>query len=50
VLYDIDIELQALAGTLGIRLERTESLNDHPLLLEALASRVREAAREAGWA
>lgn len=49
VLYDIDIELQALSRNLGIRLERTESLNDHPLLLEALAARVREAARQAGW-
>ena len=50
VLYDIDIELQALARTLDVRLERTESLNDHPLLLEALAERVRETARQAGWA
>ena len=50
VLYDIDIELQALSRNLGVRLERTESLNDHPLLLEALAARVREAASQAGWA
>jgi hypothetical protein len=50
VLYDIDIELQALAESLDLRLERTESLNDHPLLLEALAARVQEAARQAGWA
>ena len=49
VLYDIDIELQGLSRSLGVRLERTESLNDHPLLLEALAERVREAARQAGW-
>jgi ferrochelatase len=49
VLYDIDIELQALAESLDLRLERTESLNDHPLLLEALAARVREAALAAGW-
>jgi len=37
VLYDIDIECQALAKELGIRLKRTESLNTDPLYMETLA-------------
>lgn len=37
VLYDIDIECRRLAKDLGMHLERTESLNDDPLLIEALA-------------
>ncbi len=37
VLYDIDIEAQALAKELGLHLERTESLNTDPLYLETLS-------------
>lgn len=37
ILYDIDIECQALAQELGIHLERTESLNTDPLYIETLA-------------
>jgi ferrochelatase len=37
VLYDIDIECQALAKELGIHLERTESLNNDPLYMETLS-------------
>lgn len=37
VLYDIDIECQKLAQELDIHLERTASLNDDPLFIEALA-------------
>jgi protoporphyrin/coproporphyrin ferrochelatase len=37
VLYDLDIEARGLAEQLGMRLIRAESLNDHPLLIEALA-------------
>ncbi|TBL81649.1 ferrochelatase [Paenibacillus thalictri] len=37
VLYDIDIECQSVAKELGIRLERTESLNTDPLYMETLA-------------
>lgn len=44
VLYDLDIELRRLADELGVHLERTQSLNDHPLLLSALASVVRRQA------
>jgi ferrochelatase len=36
ILYDIDIAFAATAHTLGLRLFRTESLNDSPLLTEAL--------------
>jgi ferrochelatase len=42
VLYDVDIEHRAQAEKLGIRLERTRSLNDAPLLGEAVAAAVRE--------
>ncbi len=38
VLYDIDIEAQSMAKELGIHLERTESLNDDPQFLRALAN------------
>ena len=41
VLYDVDIEHRGQAKTLGIRLERTESLNDDPLLCRAVADAVR---------
>ena len=44
VLYDIDIEARALADTLGLRLERTPSLNDAPDFIEALADIVMAAA------
>ncbi len=35
-LYEIDILYKDLAGRLGIRLERTDSLNTHPIFIEAL--------------
>lgn len=50
VLYDVDVEYQELARRLGIRLERTESLNASPLLIEALADLVRTTAGGRGWA
>jgi ferrochelatase len=37
VLYDLDIEAKTLAERLGMRFVRAASLNDHPLLIEALA-------------
>jgi len=49
VLYDVDIEYQALARRLGLRLERSHSLNDDPLLIAALDDLARRAARERGW-
>lgn len=49
ILYDIDVEYQALARRLGIRLERTASLNDDPGLVSAVADVVRSAAAQRGW-
>jgi ferrochelatase len=37
ILYDIDISFREFAAGLGMRLERTESLNGSPTLIEALA-------------
>jgi ferrochelatase len=42
VLYDLDIEAQALAKRLGMHLERTEMLNTEPLYMETLADVVNE--------
>ncbi|HEV2672210.1 MAG TPA: ferrochelatase [Gemmatimonadales bacterium] len=49
ILYDIDVECQALARRLGIQLERTSSLNNDPRLVAAVAAVVREAAAQRGW-
>jgi ferrochelatase len=49
ILYDVDVEFQALARRLGIQLERTASLNDDPGLVAAVADVVRAAAGERGW-
>jgi ferrochelatase len=49
ILYDIDVEYQALAKRLGVRLERTASLNDDPGLVAAVADVVRTAATQRGW-
>jgi len=38
ILYDIDIEFKRQAATLGMQLERTESLNDDPQFIAALAA------------
>lgn len=46
VLYDLDIEAKGLAGSLGLRFVRAGSLNDHPLLIEALADLVQHHAVE----
>jgi len=48
VLYDLDIEAQALARKLGMHLERTEMLNTEPLYMETLADVVLEAAKKLG--
>ncbi len=45
ILFDIDVEFSQQARGLGIRLERIEMLNDHPLLLNALAAMVRDKVR-----
>jgi ferrochelatase len=45
VLYDLDVDARTRAGQLGMRLIRAGSLNDHPLLIEALADLVQTTAR-----
>jgi protoporphyrin/coproporphyrin ferrochelatase len=49
ILYDVDVIYRALATRLGVRLERTVSLNDDPLLVEALAGLAQKTAAERGW-
>jgi len=46
VLYDLDIEARNLAEGLGMRFVRAASLNDHPLMIEALADLVAHHATE----
>jgi ferrochelatase len=49
VLYDIDIEARGVADALGIRLERTRSLNADPTFIAGLADLVTDTlARSAG--
>ncbi len=49
ILYDIDIEAQAVAETCGIRLERPPSLNSDPVFIGTLANLVRQRVDSAGW-
>src|SRR5438093_765923 len=49
VLYDVDVVYRELAARLGVRLERTTSLNDDPLLVDALAEIARATAAARGW-
>jgi protoporphyrin/coproporphyrin ferrochelatase len=49
VLYDIDVEYQALAKRLGVQLERTTSLNDDPGLVAAVATVVQRSTAARGW-
>jgi ferrochelatase len=42
ILYDIDIAFKSHAANLGMRLERTESLNGSPILTQALVKLARE--------
>src|SRR5207247_62182 len=46
ILYDIDIEAQAVAREVGLTLVRTESPNDDPRFLAALAEVIRDHLRE----
>ena len=43
ILYDVDVLYRDLARELGLRFERSASLNDDPLLIEALADLVERA-------
>lgn len=49
VLYDIDIEAQAVAKEQKMRLERPPSLNSDPLFVETLARLIRHQAVQSGW-
>ncbi len=49
ILYDIDIQAQAVAQEHGVRLERPPALNTDPLFVEQLADLVSEKARASGW-
>ncbi len=49
ILYDIDIDAQRVAESLGMRLERPPSLNNDSRFMHQLASIVSARAAEAGW-
>jgi ferrochelatase len=50
VLYDIDIEAQETARTLGIRLERARSMNDDPTFVAGVADVIERALAPVGVA
>ena len=45
ILYDIDIQAQAVASDLGVRLERPPALNDDPLFIGTLVEQIERAAQ-----
>ena len=47
ILYDIDLEAQAVAKPLGVRLERPPALNTDPLYIETLVELIES--RAAKW-
>jgi len=49
-LFEIDILYKRIAEELGIILKRVESLNTHPLFIEALKDMVLKNIKEMGWA
>jgi len=49
-LFEIDIIYKEIAHSLGMVLKRVDSLNTHPVFIEALKDMVIEKAREMGWA
>jgi ferrochelatase len=42
ILFDVDILFRNFAARLGLRLERTDSLNGSPLLAKAVANLARQ--------
>jgi ferrochelatase len=42
ILYDIDVAFREYGRTRGVTVHRAESLNESPLLIQALATVVRE--------
>jgi ferrochelatase len=49
ILYDIDVDAQRVARSLGMHLERPPSLNDDPRFVQQLATVIADRAGEAGW-
>ncbi len=49
ILYDVDVEMQRLAATLSVHLERVPMLGDSPAAMHGIAGLVRDAARAASW-
>ena len=49
VLYDVDIHFREHAASLGMRLERSGSLNDHPVFIRAAATTIRTHLQEQEW-
>ena len=48
-LYEIDIQYRELATSLGLRLERTASLNTRPEFIRGLRALVVDSCRQKGW-
>ncbi len=48
-LYEIDILYKGVAKRLGIELERTESLNTHPIFIRSLKEIILDAIKSAEW-
>jgi ferrochelatase len=48
-LYEIDILYKGMARRLGIMLKRVDSLNTHPLFIDALKDIVMKGLKEKGW-
>ena len=48
-LYEVDILYMQMAKNIGINLRRTDSLNTHPLFIEALKDIVIKNMKELGW-
>lgn len=46
ILFDIDIQAQAMAHSLGVRLERPPALNTDPLFIQTLVEQIENAAAE----
>ena len=48
-LYEIDILYKGIASRLGLALKRVDSLNTHPLFIEALKDIIMKGLKEKGW-
>jgi len=49
ILFDIDIQAQEVARTLGMRLVRPPALNDDPLFVDTVVQVIRQRIRQKGW-